>query len=505
MFDSAEAARELITRRSARNNLLDFTRYTKPDFVAAPHHIKICEILEEIEKKTNDGEESFTIINMPPRHGKTEICLRRFIPYLMGRNANTQIITSTYNGDIATDFGREVRDVINSVEYKKLFNVCVRKDSSAAADWRTDNGCVYLGRGVGEGITGYGAKYLFIDDLIKDSIDANSDRDRENKWKWFINVARPRLMPGGAVIMSNTRWNEDDVPGKCIAAKERGGDDYTVYRFPALAENNDPLGRFLGEALWPEWYSAEKLAKIKNTMPAYDWSALYQQNPVPESGIVCKREWFRFYDKLPLNLSYYMTHDDAVTDAEENPDADYTEIAVWGIDEHGDIYAIDWWSGQKQTSVWINKIIKGIQKYKPSVLIGETGIIRRSVEGLLISQMEKHRSICRLEWLPTIGDKKARCSSFMGLASMGKVYFPKNKQWSTDVIHQLVSFPGHKYDDKVDACGLIGRAINNVFAPTKRAKKKVVKEIIGKPMSLDSFLNDDMRLSRSKKYERQII
>lgn len=392
---------------------------------------------------------------MPPRHGKSELASRRFPAWFLGNNPDKQIIAASYNSELASDFGREVRNIVGSPEYNRLFGISLSADSQAANRWHTNKGGMYVAAGVGTAITGRGAHRALIDDPFKDAEEADSEIIRDKVWNWYGSTFYTRLMPGGGICLIQTRWNDDDLAARLLNEESNGGDKWHVLELPALRG---------GDALWPEWYPVESLERIKANMQPRHWNALYQQNPIPDDGDFFKRDWFQRYREKPNRLNLYITHDDAVTDDSDTKDPDWTELAVWGVSADDDVYALDWWSGRETTDIWIDNLIDLIDQHGPFVVVGEGGVIRRAVEPFLKKRMAQRKVYCRLEWLPTIGDKMARSRSFQGLASMKKVYFPYT-DWAEDVISQLLRFPAGVHDDKVDTCGLIGRAINQTWAP----------------------------------------
>lgn len=441
------------------------------------------------------------MVFMPPRHTKSELGSRRFPAWCLGRNPDWQIITSTYSQDFANDFGRDVRRIVASREYQNVFpGITLAADVKAAARWNTNAGGIYAAAGVGGPLTGRGAHLALIDDPFKDWQSAYSEANRETVWKWYLTVLRTRLMPGGAIVLIMTRWHDDDLAGRLIdQARAGNGDQWDIVSLPALAEDNDPMGREPGEALWPAWFSRESLEQTRNVMPSYEWSALYQQKPVPDEGDYFLKSWFNFYDKLPENLNIYITHDDAVS---ENM-GDYTEIAVWGVDPDENIFCLDWWTGQASSDVWIDSLIDLIDVYRPWLVAGESGPIRRAVEPFLKKRMQTRKIFAHLEWLPSVSDKQTRAVSFRGLASMGKVNFPRT-EWATDVIKQLVRFPSGVHDDKVDACSLLGRCIDSTFAARipkpKAVPDKIIKEALDQPMTT----RDMLKYHKPKKIKKPI-
>lgn len=449
-----DAALELLTRRKARAGLLAFTEYTNPSYVAAPHHELIAGKLEAVER----GEIKRLMITMPPRHGKSELASRRFPGWFIGRNAGKQIIAASYNSDLANDFGREVRNIVNSPEFSVLFTAGLAQDSKAANRWHTDEGGMYVAAGVGTAITGRGADILLIDDPFKDRQEADSEITRQRVWDWYTSTAYTRLMPGGAVVVINTRWHDDDLSGRLLAEQETGGDQWDVLSLPAINEQ--------GEALWPEWYPLERLEQIKSVLPARDWNALYQQNPIPDDGDYFKADWFGEYEELPPNLRMYGASDYAVTDG----DGDYTEHGIAGVDGSGNLYIADWWRKQATSDVWIESQCDLILRHTPMVWFGEKGVIQKAVEPYLMRRMQQREAFCRVEWLASIADKPTRARPIQALASMGKVYLPRRATWKADLLSQMLRFPAGKYDDGVDVLSLFGRGMEFIRGPKAKAK-----------------------------------
>lgn len=448
------AAAELLQRRRARAGLLDFTQYTNPAYASAPHHRLIAEKLEAVER----GEIKRLMICMPPRHGKSELASRRFPAWFIGRNPGNQIIAASYNSDLANDFGREVRNIVSSPEFGALFKSSLAPDSKAANRWHTDAGGMYVAAGVGTAITGRGADVLLIDDPFKDRQEADSEITRQRVWDWYTSTAYTRLMPDGAVIVINTRWHDDDLSGRLLAESEDEGDKWDVVSLPAIDQ--------AGAALWPEWYPLDRLEQIKAVLPARDWNALYQQNPIPDDGDFFKADWFGEYDELPKNLRMYGASDYAVT----ADGGDYTEHGVAGVDSSNNLYIADWWRKQSASDAWIESQCDLIIEHEPMIWFGEKGVIQKSIEPYLLRRMQERQAFCRLEWLPSISDKPTRARPVQALASMGKVLLPKKAPWKSDLLSQLLRFPAGKYDDGVDVLALFGRGMELVRGP--KAKRK---------------------------------
>ncbi len=252
------AARELLSRREARKALLRFTEYTLPNYIAANHHTLIADKLEALER----GDIDRLMINMPPRHGKSELASRRFPAWFLGRNPDKSVIAASYNSDLATDFGRQVRNIVACTGYSKLFETRLAEDSRAANRWNTDDGGTYVAAGVGTAITGRGADILLIDDPLKDREEADSELQRQKIWDWYTSTAYTRLAPNGRIVVIQTRWHEDDLSGRLLEESKKGGDAWDVLELPAI--NDD------GEALWPEFYPLKVLERYRAVLPSRD-------------------------------------------------------------------------------------------------------------------------------------------------------------------------------------------------------------------------------------------
>ena len=321
----------------------------------------IANKLEAVER----GEIDRLMIFMPPRHGKSELASKRFPAWCLGRNPKRQIIAASYNSDLASDFGRNVCNIAAEPEFREVFpGVSLAADSQAANRFNTNAKGTYVAAGVGTAVTGRGADIALIDDPFKDREEADSERRRELVWDWYRSTLYTRLMPGGAVVLIQTRWHEDDLAGRLL---EQEGEQWDVLELPALHPERG--------ALWPEWYDEGALARIKETIGPREWSALYQQQPQPDEGTFFQREWFSEWNKLP-KVRYYGTSDYAVTDG----GGDYTVLTIWGVGPDGDIYRVEQWKKQSASDEWIEAQLDLVAKYKPLAFFGEGGVIQKAVD-----------------------------------------------------------------------------------------------------------------------------
>jgi len=445
-----EALAKELKRRQARNSLLAFTELTNPLYAVADHHQLIVNELEALER----GDIDRLMIFMPPRHGKSELASKRFPAWCLGRKPTRQIIAASYNSDLANDFGRNVRNIVDEPEFGQVFpDVSLAPDSHAANRMNTNHGGAYVAAGVGTAVTGRGAHIALIDDPFKDREEADSERRRDIVWDWYRSTLFTRLMPGGAIVLIQTRWHEDDLAGRLL---ESEGAQWEVLDLPAIDKR--------GNALWPEWYDKEALDRIRATIGPREWSALYQQQPQPDEGTFFQRAWFKEWEAKP-DLRYYGSSDYAVTDG----GGDYTVHRVWGIDASGEIYRVDGWRGQASSDVWIEKKLDLIKQYKPLAWFGEGGVIQKAIEPMLKRRMIERGTFCRLEWLPSVHDKPTRARSFQAMAASGRVHFERGAD-----LGEFLSFPAGKHDDEVDTASLIGRAIDQahpaMIAATRNKK-----------------------------------
>jgi len=457
---SPEAAlMELARRELARRKLIEFTEYTFPQYSAAPHHYLIAEKLEAVER----GEIDRLMISVPPRHGKSELSSKRFPAWFLGRNPGKSIIAASYNSDLASDFGREVRNIVDAPEYHAVFSTRLASDSKAANRWHTNGGGAYIAAGVGTAVTGRGADVVLVDDPLKNREEADSELSRQRVWDWYTSTAYTRLAPGGRIVVVTTRWHEDDLTGRLLTAMENGGDRWEVMVLPAI--NAD------GEALWPDRYSKTALERIKANIGTRDWSALYQQSPAPDEGLYFKRDMMRFYTVPPQHLRFYGASDYAVT----ADGGDYTVHAIVGVDPDDNIYIIDIWRKRSESNVWIDAFCDLIKRYKPLKWAEEQGQILKSLGPFIDRRQRETKAYCAREQFTSAADKATRSRSFQARMAMGKVYFPTLAPWMGDLEAELFAFPAGKNDDQVDSLGLVGRLLDQMVGgrvPPKSAHKE---------------------------------
>jgi len=459
LISPLSAAEELLKRRKARAGIIGFTEYTFPKYRTAGFHRKIAEQLERVER----GEVDRLMLLLPPRHGKSELASRRFPAFVLGRQPHKEFISVSASSDLATDFGRDVRNVINSQEYQRLFDTRLAEDSQAKNKWRTEARGGYYAVGVGGQFMGRGADILMIDDPFASMADAQSETSRKAVWDWYTGTAYNRLQPGAAVVLINHRMHEDDLSGRLIAQQAAGGDKFEIVDMPAIAED--------GSALWPESYPIESLNRIRsNSIPRY-FSALYQQNPTPDDGAYFMRDWFRPYTKAPdkSTLRVYGASDYAVT----QDGGDYTVHVVVGVDPIGRMYLLDLWRKQTASLEWIDAFCDLVLEWSPIEWAEETGQIKAALGPFIHKRQREREAYVYRRQFPTRGDKAVRAQSIRGRMALEGLYVPIDKPWYSAFENEMVSFPAGRNDDQVDAMGLLGQLlaqIQNGDAPADPAK-----------------------------------
>lgn len=429
----------------ARRNLQAFTEYTTPLWLAGKIHREICAQLERVVRKEIDR----LMLLCPPQHGKSQVASRRLGAYMLGHDPTEDIISASATETLAEGFGRDLRNCIASREYRNVFpETVLAEDSQAKGRWNTKQGGSYYAVGVGGQLFGRGGMAI-IDDPFGSWADAQSEVQRDKVWDWYQGTLYNRVRPGKPIILIQHRMHEDDLAGRLIERQKAGGDTWEIVNLPALID--DPP--------WPERYDSEALKRIRANSDPRQWSALYLQNPTPEEGTFFQRAWFRRHTQKPDGVNVYITSDYAVTEG----DGDYTEHGVWGLDPDDRLYMLDWWRGQTSSDIWIERLLDLIVTWSPLCVFGEAGVIEKAIRPQLERRMRERKVFARMEWLPSIHDKPTRARPFQGRAAMGLVSLPETEDGER-VLSQLLMFPAGKYDDAVDVCSLMGRAIDQAHS-----------------------------------------
>jgi predicted phage terminase large subunit-like protein len=461
----SEAAKELIRRRSIRRSLTEFARLC--GFEPASHH-KL--LIAELEKVAS-GETRRLAFFLPPGSAKSTYGSVLFPPWFMA-NANANVLAASHTTELAEKWGRRVRNLV--AEHSLELGISPAPDNQAAGRWALTTGAEYYAAGVGTGIAGFRAKLGLIDDPIRSRQDADSELIRDRIWDWYINDFRTRLVPGAAEILIQTRWHEDDLAGRALQHN-----DWRVVSLPAVAEENDQLGRKPGEALWGDdayGYGAQ-IEEIRATVPARTWSALYQQRPAPEEGDYFKADWLRPYEKAPdpRTLRVYGGSDYAVT----ADGGDYTVHCVVGVDPEGRMYLLDLWRKQAASDVWIEAFCDLVLKHKPLAWAEEQGQIKAGVGPFIDRRQRERKAYVFREQFPTRGDKAVRAQSIRGRMALEGLYVPISAPWYPDLRSELLSFPAGKHDDQVDALGLVGQLLDQMTNGQPKAKPERKRDSSG--------------------------
>ena len=309
----------LDDRAEKQKDFMSFVNHVWPQFIEGRHHKVYAEKLQAVA----DGKIKRLIINMPPRHTKSEFASYLFPTWLMGRDPTKKIIQATHTAELAVGFGRKVKNLIDSEDFRDIFpDVKLASDAKASGRWSTNGGGEYYAVGVGGALAGRGADLAIIDDPVSEQ-DALSATALDNIYEWYTSGPRQRLQPGGSIIIVMTRWSIRDLTAKVLQRQsEKGADKWDIVEFPAIMPS--------GTSLWPEYWSLEELESVKASIPVAKWNAQYMQNPTAEEGAIIKREWWQQWNKEdPPPCSYIIqSYDTAFSKSDR---ADYSAVTTWGI------------------------------------------------------------------------------------------------------------------------------------------------------------------------------
>jgi predicted phage terminase large subunit-like protein len=466
---TVEAALLLEKRLNIRRDLAAWCRHC--GFEPAAHHILL---LEKLTALTNGTGSDRVAVFMPPGAAKSTYASVLFPPWYLAQHPGHSVIAASHTAELAERWGRRVRNLIADPENAPILGFGLSADSQAAGRWETDKGGEYGAFGVGGSVTGRRADLIVIDDPVRSREDAESELIRDKTWEWYRSDLTTRLKPGGRVVLIQTRWHEDDLAGRLLADMDAGGDRWDVVSLPALAQDNDPLGRTLGQPLWPEWEDLEGLERKRRAVGPRDWSALYQQSPSPDEGDYFKAGWLKTYDKAPARdiLRVYGGSDYAVT----SNGGDYTVHVVVGLDPDGNMYLLDLWRKQASSEEWVEAFCDLVKKWKPIGWAEEKGQINAGVGPFLDRRQSERKAYCYRDQFPTRGDKAVRAQSIRGRMALEGLYCPFNSPWFPEFRRELLSFPAAKYDDQVDAIGLVGQLLDKMLVgqAAKGAPKRKV-------------------------------
>ncbi|MCH4543136.1 phage terminase large subunit [Ochrobactrum sp. A-1] len=481
----------------ARDDLLLYTKFTMPDPQAPNDHEKssyrdqkfhraVAQDLQRLirgELLNEDGSVCNQVIFcMPPRHGKTQLGTKSLSAWISGNYPQWDIAVASYSDTMAEDMGSDTRAILGTTQHKQVFpDYRLRRGANSKSNIQTEKGgrMVFVGRG--GALTGRGMNVGVADDLFKDHEEARSQAIRDQAWNWFTKVFMTRRMGRKIVILTMTRWHSDDVIGRitdpenahynAIEAKK-----WKIIRLPAIAEDDDPLGREPGTALWEPDYGVDFLLSQQRLDPL-GFAALYQQRPTAADGVLFRRETIQYYtpDQLPEDLRFYCSSDHAVGTNQRNDPSCLLKV---GVDAQDNIYVIDAIWKKMPADVAVEAMLQMARgNMRPLMWWAERGHISKSIGPFLRKRMLETRTYINLvEMTPSV-DKEQRAQSIAARVAMGKVLFPKNAFWTEKAVNELLAFPNGTHDDFVDALAYIGLGLNSQFGPKKATSQKSTPKV----------------------------
>lgn len=443
-----EIARELnarVKKEKARISYMSFVEHVWPEFIHGAHHRRMAEAFEKVAR----GELKRLAICMPPRHTKSEFASYLLPAWFLGLYPHKQVMQLSHTADLAEQFGRKVRNLVDSDTYHEIFpGTALRKDSTAASRWNTDKNGIYQAMGVGAAVAGKGADLLIIDDPISEQEGKGLDpKPFDVVYDYYMTGPRQRLQPGGAIIIVMTRWHKRDLVGRLIdnSIKNPEGDQWELIEFPAILPSGKPL--------WPEFWKLEDLLRTKTAIDNRFWMAQYQQNPTSEEGAIVKREWWKRWEKAsPPDCEYIIMAWD--TAFEKHNRADYSAMTVWGIfyieDDTGvkkpNIIALDSVKKRVEFPELKEWALEAYQEWQP-----DSCIVEKRASGASLIQELRRMGIAVQEVVPGKGnDKISRLNAIADVFASGFVWAPETR-WADELIDEVASFPAGEHDDSVDS------------------------------------------------------
>jgi predicted phage terminase large subunit-like protein len=439
-------ARKVGTQEKSQSDFMAYVKYVWPNFINGRHHEKMARAFEKVA----EGQCKRLIINMPPRHTKSEFASYLLPSWFLGKFPGKKIIQTSHTAELAVGFGRKVRNLVDSDRYKDIFpQVALQADSKAAGRWATNYAGEYFAIGVGGAVTGKGADLLIIDDPHSEQEATLAETNPEiydKTYEWYTSGPRQRLQPGGAIVVVMTRWSKKDLTGQVLkAAAQRSGEEWEVIEFPAILPS--------GNALWPEFWSIQELEALRQELPNSKWMAQYQQEPTSDVSAIIKREWWRVWesDNPPFCSYIIQSWDTAFLKSER---ADYSACTTWGVFEHPDD------TGKNQSNIILLNAFKermefpelkerAFEEYKywnPDSMIVEA----KAAGSPLIFEL-RAMGIPVQEFTPSRGnDKIARLNAVADMFASGRVWVP-NTHWAEELVEEVASFPSGEHDDLVDS------------------------------------------------------
>jgi len=434
-----ERLNKLDEREEKQKDFMSFVKYVWPDFIEGAHHKIYAEKLQAVA----DGKIKRLIINMPPRHTKSEFASYLFPTWLMGRDPTKKIIQATHTAELAVGFGRKVKNLIENEDFRDIFpDVKLAVDAKASGRWSTNAGGEYYAVGVGGALAGRGADLAIIDDPVSEQ-DALSATALDSIYEWYTSGPRQRLQPGGSIIIVMTRWSIRDLTAKVLSKQsEKGSDKWDIVEFPAIMPS--------GKSLWPEYWKLEELEGVKASIPVGKWNAQYMQNPTAEEGAIIKREWWQKWEKEdPPECNYIIqSYDTAFSKSDR---ADYSAVTTWGIftesesnEEH--IMLLDAVKGRWEFPQLKEEANELYKLYDPDMVL-----IEQKGSGMPLTQELRRMGIPVTPFTPSRGaDKFTRMHSCAPVFESGMVWCP-DTNFADEVMEECASFPNGEHDDLADS------------------------------------------------------
>ncbi len=430
--------KKLKTSGKAQKDFIHYVKQVWDGFIEGEHHRLFAQKLEAVAQ----GKCKRLIVNMPPRHTKSEFASHLFPAWMMGQKPKLKIIQTTHTAELSYNFGRKVRNLFDQQDFKDVYpGVNLSQDSKAAGRFTTNAGGEYFAAGVGGAITGRGADLLIIDDPHSEQ-DALSQTAMDNAYEWYTSGPRQRLQPGGAIVIVMTRWSTKDLTGKLLNAQtNENADQWEVVEFPAVL-NDDPL--------WPEFWKLEELNGVKASLSEQKWQAQWQQKPTSEEGSIIKREWWQMWpkDDIPPLMHIIQSYDTAFSKRET---ADFSAITTWGVFkpvEHGPPHII---LLKSRKGRWDFPELKEVALEEYKYWEPETILIEAKATGMPLTQELRQLGIPVVTYTPSKGnDKHVRVNSVAPIFEAGQVWAP-DERWAEEVIEECAAFPYGEHDDLVDS------------------------------------------------------
>lgn len=437
---------KLKARELAQTKFIKFVEKVWPTFISGAHHKRMAEAFERVAS----GKCKRLIINMPPRHTKSEFASYLLPAWFLGKFPHKKIIQCSNTGELAVGFGRKVRNLVDTETYHEVFpDLSLSTDSKAAGRWNTSKGGDYFAIGVGGTVTGKGADVLIIDDphSEQEAAMAATNPDVYDKvYEWYTSGPRQRLQPGGAIVIVMTRWAQRDLTGQVLkSAAQRAGEDWEVIEFPAIMPSGNPL--------WPQFWSIGELEALREELPNSKWQAQYQQNPVGNESAIVKRDWWQWWEEDdPPQCEYILQTWD--TAFEKHQRADYSAGTTWGVfthykDQSKNIILLNTYKKRVEWVELKRDVLEEYRQYDPDGLL-----IEKKATGAPLIYELRAMGIPVQEYTPSKGqDKIARLNSVSDIIASGKVWVPRTR-WAEELVDEIAAFPSGEHDDLVDATTL---------------------------------------------------